>query len=516
MALPITQNTLFYGDNLDVLRTYVNDESVDLCYIDPPFNSKRNYNQIYNNIGEEDRAQAQAFVDTWTWDSHAIAGIQQILDNEGRRFTRQTIELINGLRQVLGEGSLLAYLVSITLRTAEIHRVLKSTGSFYLHCDPTASHYLKLVLDSVFVPQGGDFRNEIIWHYRRWTGKAKKFQSLHDVIFFYTKSDDYFFEPLYTEYTEGSVARKMQGILHRFKEGDEPVLVSEKSIDEKGVRENDVWAIPFIAPSAKERLGYPTQKPKRLLQKIIKASCPPNGTVLDAYCGCGTTVAVAQQFGLKWIGIDITYQSIAVILSRLEQEVGKDQWPAIGQKIILHGIPSDMASAVALANKKDDRLRKEFEKWAILTYTNNRAVINEKKGADAGIDGTAFFHTSSQDIERMIFQVKSGNVSRGDIAKLRGDMAAAGAPMATFITLEEPTPQMRVTAKAAGLYHHSLMGRDYEKIQIVTVSEIVEGHKRLEMPLSLEVLKKAQAIISGAQEEFGEIPELPPDALIRS
>ncbi len=160
-------NTLYYGDNLEVLRKYIKDETVDLCYIDPPFNSKRNYNQIYNNIGGEDRAQAQAFVDTWVWDSEAVEGFQEIISNDGNRFTAQTIDLIAGLQKVLKKGSLLAYLVSMTLRIVEIHRVLKPTGSFYLHCDPTASHYLKIILDSIFVTQGGDFQNEIIWHYRR-------------------------------------------------------------------------------------------------------------------------------------------------------------------------------------------------------------------------------------------------------------------------------------------------------------------------------------------------------------
>src|SRR5579871_4027568 len=169
MAKAITGNTLFYGDNLEVLRRDVGDETVDLCYIDPPFNSKRNYNQIYNNIGSEDRAQAQAFVDTWVWDDRANEGLAEILGNDHGRFTTQTVDLIKGLQAVLKKGSLLAYLVSMTLQSAEIHRVLKPTGSFYLHCDPTASHYLKLVLDTIFVSAGGDFRNEIVWHYLKWS-----------------------------------------------------------------------------------------------------------------------------------------------------------------------------------------------------------------------------------------------------------------------------------------------------------------------------------------------------------
>ncbi len=181
-------NHLYYGDNIDILRKYIKDESVDLCYIDPPFNSKRNYNQIYNNIGSEDKAQAQAFIDTWEWNSLAEQGYQDIFNNYNGKFTAQTISLITGLKEVLGKGSLLAYLVSITLRVVEIHRVLKPTGSFYLHCDPTASHYLKLILDAIFCVRGGNYINEMIWIYSRMAAKGQKQLSrCHDVIFWYAK-----------------------------------------------------------------------------------------------------------------------------------------------------------------------------------------------------------------------------------------------------------------------------------------------------------------------------------------
>ena len=198
------QNELYYGDNLDVLRRKIASASVDLCYIDPPFNSKRNYFQIYNNQGSEDRAQAQAFVDTWNWGDEAADGLAYILDierlqggNAGAvRWTPQTVALIRGLEQVLGRGSLLAYLVHMTLRIVEIHRVLKPTGSFYLHCDPTASHYLKLVLDAVFCGQGGDFLNEIVWHYDGPQRPSKRnFGRKHDTILRYGKTQR-FFQPL--------------------------------------------------------------------------------------------------------------------------------------------------------------------------------------------------------------------------------------------------------------------------------------------------------------------------------
>ena len=236
--------------------------------------------------------------------------------------------------------------------------------------------------------------------------------------------------------------------------------------------------------------------------------------MLDAYCGCGTTVAVAQRLKRKWIGMDITYQSIALVLKRLEDQTGDAAWSGVEKTISINGIPKDMESAVALANKSDDRLRKEFEKWAVLTYTNNRGVINEKKGADAGIDGTVYFLTSKTENAKMILQVKSGGVSRGDIAKLRGDMDRVGAAMATLITLEKPTAPMVAEAKAADHYRHELMDRNYDKIQIVTVQEIVEQTRRLDMPLAKEVLRSAE--VSAEESKELSLPGLGPKSPKRS
>ena len=490
-------NKLFYGDNLDILRKKISTESVDLCYIDPPFNSNRNYSQIYNNIGGgEDRAQAQAFMDTWEWGDEAVSGYSFITDIENLhngKLTEQTVNLLKGLHSVLGEGDLFAYLVHMTLRIVEIHRVLKSTGSFYLHCDPTASHYLKIILDSVFCGQGGNYLNEIVWHYRRWTGKSNKFQQLHDTIFYYTKSNSYTFNPLYIEYTEGSVSRKMQGVLHRFKKGEEPVLVSDGEIDAKGVRDNDVWQIPFIAPSAKERLGYPTQKPEKLLEKVILASSNEGDVVLDAYCGCGTTVAVAQRLKRRWIGVDITYQSISLILKRLEDRypVAKD-WAAIESTIHLDGVPRDIDSAVALANRKDDKTRKEFEKWAVLTFSRNQARINDKKGADAGIDGIAHFVIDSERNGKVVFQVKSGGANRATIATLNSDRQREDAEIGILITMNE-TKAMLHEATAVGKYKHPMLNREDDRIQIVTIADILDG-KRLDLPMSRVIVKTAAAV----------------------
>lgn len=500
-------NQLYYGDNLEVLRKYIKDESVDLCYIDPPFNSKRNYNQIYNNVGKEDIAQAQAFVDTWEWNSLAEEGFVQILDNYQGRFTSQCIDLVAGLMKVLGKGSLLAYLISITLRVVEIHRVLKSTGSFYLHCDPTASHYLKLVLDAIFCSQGGEFQNEIVWHYSGWNARLKEsFSSRHDIVFFYSKRPNQKFNSyaLHWESPE-EYARLRKQKVQMDSDGRKYVLSDagkgkrvKRYLEEAmayGRPIDDVWDIDKLNNSSKERLGYPTQKPEALLERIIESSTDEGDVVLDAYCGCGTTVAVAQRVNRQWIGIDITYQSISLILARVEKTFGSD---ALSQ-IKLNGIPKDIKSAEALATRDDDRTRKEFEKWAVLTYSNNRAAINQKKGADRGIDGFAYFLEEGSGHRKIVLQVKSGSVSSRDIRDLYGTMTREGAAMAIFITLQEPTSAMLKETKSCGVYHHKVMGRGYPCIQIITIKEILKEGKRLDVPLSLAVLRAAEKKASGEQ-----------------
>jgi site-specific DNA-methyltransferase (adenine-specific) len=477
-------NYLYYGDNLDILRKHIKDESVDLCYIDPPFNSKRNYNQIYNNIGE-DKAQTQAFIDTWKWNSLAAEGFSQILDNYQGKFTAQTIALIAGLREVLGQGSLLAYLVSITLRVVEINRVLKQTGTFYLHCDPTSSHYLKLILDAVFCSQGGNFLNEIVWCYRGGGSPKNDFGRRHDIIFRYSKSNNYRFrsDKIRIPYQAEGIGRTDDAMWGKHK-GTNKVYKPHPL----GKVPEDWWTINVLNANDPERLGYPTQKPETLLDRIIHASSDEGDIVLDAYCGCGTTVAVCQRLNRQWIGIDITYQSISLILKRLEDSYSS----AVLNQVKLDGIPKDMKSAEALANRKDDRTRKEFEKWAVLTYSNNRAIINQKKGADRGIDGLAYFLEEGEGHRKIVLQVKSGKVKSSDIRDLYGTMTREKAAMAIFITLQEPTAKMKDEAIACGIYKHKVMGRSYPCIQIVTVREILEENKRLDIPLSFEVLKSAE------------------------
>ena len=541
-------NTLYYGDNLEVLRKYIRDETVDLCYIDPPFNSKRNYNQIYNNIGGEDRAQAQAFTDTWVWDEQADAGFQEILGNDMGRFAPETVDLLKGLLPVLKKGSLLAYLVSMALRVTEIHRVLKPTASFYLHCDHTASHYLKLVLDTIFVANGGDFKNEIIWKRKTGRGetnhKSSRFGATTDVVLFYSKGKISTFNSQFNHEAEGygayvesnfsytdengrkymidnlaspnpranlmyeykgypypkfgwAVSRERmeemdaEGRLH-FPDNPNGRIRRKRYADElKGRPVQNLWDdINMISSQAAERLGYPTQKPEALLERIIAASSNEGDTVLDAYCGCGTTVAVAERLKRKWIGIDITYQSIALISRRLEAQYGK----GVLDTFLLNGVPKDMQSARALALKKDDRVRKEFEKWAVLTYSNNRAIIKEKKGGDGGIDGTAYFHTGPDTNAKIVFQVKSGNVGRGDISKMNNDRQRENAELAVFLTLEPATKGMRDEAAAAGFFDYPYMNRKIPRVAIVTIAEMLEQNVHMDMPLTQEVLKSARAV----------------------
>lgn len=493
----MNERELYYGDNLDVLRKYFRDETVDLCYIDPPFNSKRNYNQIYNNIGKEDQAQARAFTDTWTWDTRAIEGLDEIFSNSRGLMTTQAIELMQGLSKVLGKGSLFAYLVSMTLRIAEIWRVLKPTGSFYLHCDPTCSHYLKLVLDAIFCGHKGDFKSEIIWNYRRWPSKTLNYQHMHDILFYYIKENQPTFNIFYEPATEGFLKR-FKGKKNRLEPGETKKHATEENTP--GMPLRDVWDISIIAGSSAERLGYPTQKPEALLERILNTSSNEGDVVLDAYCGCGTTVAVAERLKRRWRGIDITYQSISVILKRLEESFGQD----LLQAIQLSGIPQDIDSAKALAVKQDDRVRKEFEKWAVLTYTNNRAVIHEKKGGDKGIDGVAFVQETADEYKQVILSVKSGKLQLSMIRDLRGTIEREQAAMGILLTLEPPSRGMIQEAKSAGVYKNPFMaGQTFDKLQIVTIQDMLEG-KRLALPLTHEVLKKAKSQIRAEQSGLFE------------
>lgn len=305
MTTNIKPKTIFTGDNLPIMRG-INSESVDLIYLDPPFNSNTNYAAP---IGS--KAAGAEFKDTWTLSD---------VDNAWLDLIEAKYPALNRVIHAAMTNSDKSYLIYMAVRLLEMKRILKDTGSIYLHCDSTMSHYLKLVMDAIFGKQ--NFRNEIVWHYRRWTAASKRFQKLHDIVLFYSKSKEYMFNQLYTAYTPGSISRKEQGVLHRFKKGEKPTLVSNKSKNEKGVAENDVWQIPFIAPSAKERVGYPTQKPIKLLDRIIKASSNPDDIVLDPFCGCATTLVAADRLQREWIGIDISEKAAELVVERIKADQG--------------------------------------------------------------------------------------------------------------------------------------------------------------------------------------------------
>ncbi len=549
----MAKNELYYGDNLDVLRRKIASDSVDLCYIDPPFNSKRNYFQIYNNQGSEDAAQAQAFVDTWEWGDEAAEGLAYILDIERlspkvgeTRWTEQTVALLRGLEQVLGRGSLLAYLVHMSLRIVEIQRVLKPTGSFYLHCDPTASHYLKLVCDAVFCGQGGDFKNEIVWertnsHNMKTAGWIRS----NDVLLYYTKSSAALFNTQYTDYGPEQLKRykpDASGRLYKAENMTFSTANPSRNFEWRGTRppphrswgasleQLEQWweegriltrqdgsprmdglkiyldetkgkpvgtnwnDIGRIGNTASERMGYPTQKPEALMERIIKASSNEGDTVLDAYCGCGTTVAVAQRLGRRWIGIDVTYQSISLILKRLEDKYGAD-WPAIEANLLLDGVPRDIASATALANRKDDKTRKEFEKWAVLTYTRNQGRINEKKGGDGGVDGIAFFLKDKGENGKAIFSVKSDKtVNPAYVDQLAGTVGREGAEFGFLLCLTRPSDGVFKRAASYGKYKNPLLNREDDRIQVITAEDILAG-RRLDLPMArTDAVKTAKAV----------------------
>ncbi|RKZ58125.1 MAG: site-specific DNA-methyltransferase, partial [Candidatus Parabeggiatoa sp. nov. 3] len=314
-------NKLYLGDCLDILRNEleIKPESVDLIYIDPPFNSKRNYNVFFDD--KEIQTQRVAFEDTWSL--HSVGDSLTELDTIHHD---KLLDLLNAYQHIAPQ--VFPYLVMMTLRIIELHKVLKPTGSFYLHCDPTASHYLKTVCDTVFGVK--NFRNEITWHYKRWPIKQKAFQRMHDIILFYQKGDEKnrTFNVIYGERTESTQKRwKNKKIVARHNENGKriPSISQEKSSE--GVPIDDVWTIPIIAPVAKERLGYPTQKPKALLERIIKASSNEGDIILDAFCGCGTTIDTAESLNRQWIGIDIAPFAVSLIKRRLQDTYGNDLSP---------------------------------------------------------------------------------------------------------------------------------------------------------------------------------------------
>lgn len=537
MPLPITQNTLFYGDNLDILREYVPTESVDLIYLDPPFNSNRNYNVLFKDeSGKEAEAQIAAFEDTWHWNEQAERVYKDLI-SDAPHFVS---EMISALRQCVGRNQMMAYLVMMTARLVELHRVLKPTGSLYLHCDPTASHYLKIILDTVFGPT--NYRNEIIWRRTSSHNSGRIYGPIHDVILFYAKTQNYNWNvqyvPLDSSYVEshykhvengrrykrqditgagirnGETGKPWRGINPTAKgrhwmrppvdldELDNQGLIywSDKEgawpylklfLDERlGSAIQDVWDdINPINSQAIERLGYPTQKPLALLERILQASSNPGDVCLDPFCGCGTAVTAAEKLGRRWIGIDITHLAISLIKYRL-----RDAFPSVEFQVI--GEPKDAAAAQQLAREN----RYQFQWWALSLvrarpFGGDAGSKTGKKGSDQGVDGVInFLDDASGKLKTMVVQVKSGHVSSRDVRDLVGTIDRIKAPMGVLLTMDSPSTPMITEAASAGFYTTPFTNEDFPRIQIARVEDLMCGLARIQMPDQYGTFKQTQRI----------------------
>ena len=447
-----TENLLYYGDNLDVLKRHIKDESVDLIYLDPPFNSDRNYNILFaEQDGSRSAAQIRAFEDTWRWDEAAAKQYEEAVEQGGR-----VSDALRAFRQFLGTNDMLAYLSMMAPRLVELHRVLRPTGSIYLHCDPTASHYLKMLMDAVFEPV--NFQNEVIWYYKGAGVSPRRWGRRHDTLLWYSKTEDCYFDPdpvrdAYAETTK----ERFSHYIGNVRDGRD---FGVQELNPKGKHPDDVWQIKIVAPSARARLGYPTQKPEELLERIILSSSQKGDTVLDPFCGCGTTVAVAQRLERRWVGIDITHLAIALIKHRLESAFGK----AATYKVI--GEPTTVEDAKVLAESDPY----QFQWWA-LGLVGARGV--EKKGADKGIDGRLFWHEGDDKTHQIILSVKAGGLHRAHVHELGGVITREKAEIGVLLSFEEPTRPMREEAASAGFYT-SPWGK-HARIQLLTVADLLAG-----------------------------------------
>ncbi len=528
-------NSLYYGDNLAVLRDSIGDETVDLVYLDPPFNSNASYNVLFRApSGEQSQAQIEAFEDSWHWNESAERAFDEVVSGPHS----DASIMLKAMRSALGENDMMAYLAMMAVRLIELHRVLKQTGSLYLHCDPTASHYLKTVTDAIFGVQ--NFRNEVIW--QRSTGKSlmtKRLPNNHDVILAYQKGDesywneDAMFSPYDADDLPPTVAAKYthtdpDGRVYRLDNlinpnADRPNLTYEflgvtkvwrwtkdrmqkayadglivqsapgrvpqlkRYLEEqRGRALGDVWTdIPPLNSQAQERLGYPTQKPMALLERILALASRQNDVVLDPFCGCGTTVHAAQRLKRRWIGIDVTHLAVALIERRL-----KEAFPGIAYAV--HGVPEDEAGARDLAVRD----KHEFQKWITATV-GAQPYKSGKKGMDRGIDGYLHFRDADKKPQFGVVSVKGGeNITSGMIRDLKGTMEREKAALGLFLTLNAPTREMVKEAASAGFYETG--GQKIPKLQILTAAAILEG-KRPQVPFGhTEGFKRA------AREETGQ------------
>ena len=516
-------NKLHFGDNLPIMREHIPDESVDLIYLDPPFNSNATYNVLFReHDSSESAAQIQAFDDTWHWSTEAEWAYQQVVTQGPRKLA----DMLQAMRTFLGQNDMMAYLTMMAPRMVELHRVLKPTGSIYLHCDPTASHYLKLLMDAVF---GQDnFVNDITW--KRQTAHSdaaqgsKHYGRIHDVLLLYAKSRGRTWKQPYMNYDDDYVNKSYRNIEEetgrrftlsditapgggnpakgnpryefmgvtrwwRFSQEHMQELYEKgrivqsapgrvprqkRYLDEMpGMPVGSVWddILPVQAQGA-ERLGYPTQKPEALLERIISASSNEGDVVLDPFCGCGTAIAVAERLNRKWIGIDVTHLAISLMRSRLRDSFGDDlsDYEVIGS-------PADTESARALSLEGGNTGRYQFEYWA-LGLVEARPGRDMKQGADAGIDGYInFFDDNSGKAKTVIVQVKSGRVGSNIVRDLRGVMERENADMSLLITLEPPTKPMNDEATSAGFYTpETYPDRQFPRVQIATIEDILNGN----------------------------------------
>ena len=449
------QNTLYYGDNLEILRKYIKDESVDLIYLDPPFNSNADYNIFFPDpvTGKKSEAQIMVFTDTWSWGLEAEKVFQEIVDTAPGNI----VNLMLALKSIFPKSSMLAYLTMMCVRVIELRRVLKDSGSIYLHCDTTASHYLKILMDTIFSPR--NFRNEIVWCYNGPSSpKMTVFARRHDIILRYSKTENYVWnvDDVREKYSENSISAfkspsKLGGERSKYIEG--------------GKYPNDWWIIPSLK-NTRERLHYPTQKPEKLLERIIKASSNEGDVVLDPFCGCGTTIAVAEKLKRNWIGIDVTSLATALIEHRFKKDktIGNVDYNVIG-------LPKDLLGAKKLASQS----RYEFQWWALSLIGGKPPEYHRKKGADGGIDGYYFFNDEGK-TKKVIISVKSGGVGVGDIRDLHGVVEREKAAMGFLIMLESPTKPMIEEAVVKGFYTDGF-GNKYPKTQILLIEELLKGKK---------------------------------------
>ena len=524
------ENTLYYGDNLDVLRQHVSDESVDLVYLDPPFNSNATYNVLFKErSGEESPAQIKAFTDTWEWTQEAERTYEQeIITNSGT--PANVKEMVSAFRQFIGSNAMMAYLVMMTPRLVELRRVLKPTGSVYLHCDPTASHYLRVLMDSIF--GAACFRNEVVWKRTSAHSDARRFGRVHDVLLFYTRDsnavwnetfqpfDDDYAEQYYRykdpdgrrwmsgdlsaaglqgggyEYEWKGVTRVWRVPLSTMERLDDQgrvfytrngVARRKRYLDESpGMRMQDVWMdIEALRSWHRERLGYPTQKPQALLERIIQASSNEGDVILDPFCGCGTAIAAGERLKRKWIGIDVTHLAVALMKNRLKTSFHL----APGRDYQVVGEPVDANSARALAQQD----RYQFQFWA-MSLLEARPHEEMKRGPDRGVDGLVYFIDGPRrSTHKAVVQVKSGRVSSPLIRDLIGTVEREKASLGLLITLEEPTSALRAEAVSAGFYHSEIWQKDYPKIQVRTVTELLQG-KVFDLPPHPPAYQPAQRI----------------------